>query len=109
MLESEAKTKLCPHMPHRITHTGSEAGLCHGSRCMMWEHEYKREKMDIQVDMDGAPTPPPQEYFEQYVPDGWYYTTYNRTDKTIRVVRYVPIDRGDCGLKSKETGCSYDG
>ena len=105
MLESEAKMKLCPYMPRRITPTG----LCQGSLCMMWECEHKREKMDVQIDTDGASIYPGQEYFEQYVPDGWHYTAFNRIDKTIRVVRYVPIDRGDCGLKSKETGCSYDG
>ena len=66
---------------------------CIASKCMAWEPEYMNEDRDINNDKE--------------IPEGWHEVARFGTTKTIR--RYYKIDKGDCGLKTKENGCFYPG
>lgn len=90
---------------------------CQGSNCMMWECELKEEiHVDEKPSLVG-------EYAPELVPpegDGWkekgrrVHSTARSADPfaganqsaTITWHRWVPADRGDCGLKTKELYCN---
>ena len=125
MKESMAKTKLCPHfsmvaatqnmssmLMHVIAATSGnsstmeraviQAGnlingnndryFCLGSNCVMWEPEYKEELKELKP-TDDSPG------------DEWIKKQRIAGQPNIVWARWVPIDVGDCGLKSKEQGC----
>lgn len=91
--------------------------LCKASGCMMWECELKEEiHVDEKPSLVG-------EYAPELVPpegDGWkekgrrVHSTARSADPfaganqsaTITWHRWVPADRGDCGLKTKELYCN---
>jgi hypothetical protein len=129
MKESDAKTKLCPHMMTGnaiLAHTssvvviaegGSDAVLkqlegifnqldfkCRGSGCAMWESWTERELTDyIECDRDGNCEEPEGEGWMVYggkeVLNRYPATTIYRK----RYYRYVSTGNGVCGLLSK--GC----
>ena len=111
MKESEVKELWCPMV--RAGQFASNTDFqtpnapfynCRGSKCMMWDPEYDPEYKVIDQNKD------PEE--------GWHEFPAHRAPKAIKndlkssekvVVRYNPADRGDCGLKTKESGCFYPG
>jgi len=121
MTEEEMKTKECPqHLmmmvmmqiaagkegasEETLTEMG-KFGCCSGSKCAMWEPEYEKESMTICKDDD--------------TPKGWHERQggvecsrhkYNGVIGESRLVfRYFKAASGDCGLKTKESGCFYPG
>jgi len=115
MTEEEAKDKWCPHARqcnedgigsfNRDWYGKIGDALCVASDCMMWEPEYEEESMDISEN--------------DKTPKGWHEKSggaecsrhkYNGVIGESRLVfRYVKIASGDCGLKTKESGCFYPG
>ena len=91
MREAEAKTKHCPRMIHLLD-TPNHMLMCHTTACMMWEPEWKSEDKDIP---EGEETP-----------EGWHKLYHSLGVKKIR--RFVEIDSGDCGLKTKECNHEHD-
>lgn len=81
MLESDAKTKMCPFKMMGSWMPGSrdsELGMwCEGSACMAWE-----EWREVVRDKDGKP---------------FYPSTYAPKDPP----------EGDCGMKPPELNCGY--
>lgn len=119
MKESEAKNKICPQlMAASIVSSTSVIDIepleklisCKGSGCVMWELEYKKEEKEIKVGAAFTKS----DVLEQ-IPEGWFLGNYwlsqrvnnEPTDATAKIYRWIPIDSGDCGLKTKESGCRY--
>lgn len=100
MKESQAMNKLCP--------MGINNGFCQGSLCMAWEPEHKQETKETVESLD---------FVMDEGADGWIVTRkdFKKSDDlapigfVINWVRYIPLDTGDCGMKSKENGCFYPG
>jgi len=69
--------------------------FCLGDACAMWEPEYKLQEKVVLVDDE--------------VPKGWHEKNQEKINNKHVIFRYIPTDSGDCGLKTKENGCSYPG
>jgi len=121
MTENEAKKKECPHhllsmLTLQIASKRDGAtiaqlkeieaiGLCTASDCAMWDSEYEEESMNISE--------------KEKTPEGWHvkrdgvkcnkHKYVGVIGKARLVFRYTKIASGDCGLKTKESGCFYPG
>lgn len=97
MKESEALNKLCHvklvkniEISVTTTYDGyTQSKNCVGSRCMAWEPEYDEERKTFNIG--------------ELIPEGWHKISDNAG--MINAVKYIPNDKGDCGLLSKEQGC----
>ena len=98
MLETTARNKLCPHKAPALAKGVHRR--CDGDSCMMWEHVYVKELIDIDIPVGDTHT-------SHLIPSGYmYYNTIVKGGKRIlSCQRWVPGDSGDCGLKSKELEC----
>lgn len=117
MNESEAKEKKCPQRSIDVSialvnfailansdlNAYSETlkkmkgeDHCNGSACMMWESDYETEKAHQREKPAGK---------------GWMENGdgYKGQVITQKWIRYIELDSGDCGLKSKEQGCLCPG
>jgi len=108
--EEEMKTKECPKLFHTITIVATMMraqgasdsvmdelkgrSMCTASQCAMWEPEYELESKQIVKGED--------------IPKGWHIVS-NDIDYKQTIGRHIKISSGDCGLKTKETGCFYPG
>ena len=108
------KTKWCPHVRISMVKDGrffsafnkwfgtiktsdinpaEVATNCIASDCAMWEPEYDEESKKINT---GDKTP-----------EGWTDTPHDAFESERQIKRWIPNNKGDCGLKSKENGCFY--
>jgi len=90
MKEEEAKTKHCIIGAQRVKVDGLYTHNCIGSECMGWESDYETERKEIPV--------------TENVPDGW--TLINKDNSVKRIYRFIRLDTGDCGLKTKYLECN---
>jgi len=67
---------------------------------MAWEPDHKRETKET---MEAVALNKGEEV------GGWFVDGIRASDLCTAWVRYVPLDSGDCGMKSKENGCFYPG
>lgn len=119
MKESDARNKWCPHV-RVLSDEGSMVistvnrgnGLqavteCIGSDCMMWEPEYVEQTDRVENVDDVQTTREGNE--ELHGMEGWHIKNWSSYEKWIEYVRWNQTDKGDCGLKTKESGCFYPG
>lgn len=78
MLESEAKTKICPIMTRVFNENPGHINCC-GSECVMWDQHHE-------VDLDNPP---------KVAGDPYGYKPKDPPE-------------GDCGMKPPEMNCNYN-
>lgn len=118
MKESKAKTKQCPQFASAISiamviaatqgnatsgqlTSMTESAMCFGSKCMMWESEYKLVEHEQPKDKE-----PPS---KNGIDVDWQKRKHLHGQPNNVWFRYIQIDSGDCGLKTRELECGYPG
>lgn len=123
MKEVEAKTKWCPHTRMVFGYSqgttqpfnrfaaepgdemeamqkamnGTSGTKCIGSECMMWEPEFKEQTDATRCACDNDVVSPEG--------DGWHQKNrVKNVNGSVEILwaRWIPIDEGDCSLKTKE-------
>jgi len=106
MTEEEAKDKWCPMVRFHNGLDGNvycskpggvatdDSAKCIAFDCMMWESEHELESKQTVRGED--------------IPKGWHIIS-NDIDYKQTIGRNIKIASGDCGLKTKESGCFYPG